>query len=606
MKYKLLLVSSAMLGGCFVDKKDDPQPTEKVIKLNTVEEISKYFDIEEIKGLIDNYEGFGLVDASSEIDLSQIPKSENFPVNVGTSKAQFNLENSIVYGYEGYLDVDGYTEQCNAALDAENKVLYKEAQFSLELDEGINSRTFILPNTISIVDFTASITTDFNPIPEGYTWNVSFSVAKPLAEIEEAYIDYGNVKGIFSIQDGELSTSPYYSLVEGELEMVGAFTPRFPPRYPVPPKTEEYRFDPNHDSCSNPNPSTTYTSMSAACSALGNKAKTECKCIEILNHPEWPNRQEVESCAKLRNNYNRIERFKNMGHYVEPQGSSRITTQPAAIDCKAMFRSLAGSYGIEDWIISFPSALAWNGNIRSGANDCRNEDIEPCNNYCVDRWKEYPWSNYEDAILVACKDAPIFRSVEAAQQRNTAAEKMANQCRTGSEMCKNLGRAIEDLIDKDLTLKELQGHIESKRAAVDKSREASLSYLIPFDDKYFSILETIERYVNDVENGFDSLKKAQKDHTADWNLGMEKLTGKVMPSGFQSLEELKATMGDYKALLIEMNELARPELSKLSCTWDGKGRFRKILELKVESTNTTKSPIPVTSDLRNIAPVETK
>jgi hypothetical protein len=291
--------------------------------------------------------------------------------------------------------------------------------------------------------------------------------------------------------------------------------------------------------------------------------------------------------------YTRLVELKGkpFDQYVEKFASRRVVSGPGTISCFEMFRSIANNFALgSDWTISYPN-VQWfvyddrwpscggyncTGKImRKSADDSFYSEVEPVKNYCIDRWKNDPWSSYESELLNACKNTETYKKAVSEAALNGAAEDMANAC-LKKEECKYLSNSISDLINEKLLISKLHSHVEAIKDKDQVAKNDRISYLIPSFDPYFSILNEIDRYISHLDSGYESLISIHMSTGAKWNLGMEKITGKSMPIGFQSPDELKETIEGYKRLILEMKNLSKNQIVTQTCSWSAVGGFRKF------------------------------
>ena len=610
---------------------------DDIVRADSLLEIGKHFDIEEIKSLaLEGLEGAELSDFDGKYEEGTISKSPNEALSISLSDAHIDREHSLLYGYEGSHDFDAYSEQCIAAFNDQHGPLYQRAKFATEiLAPTTIQKEFVIAHLYHIKDFTAVTQSLESPIPQGTQWDVSFDLAQTKISYSENMTDYGEASGIFAV-DGE-SISP----IDVDEELFSFRLSGFPDGYPVPPAANGYTYDPNHDTCSNPRPE-------IARRALFQTEADLCNAARRSLYPGLADRF-VLRCEEGRGlprtypySYPYAIAGAPISSYISPVGSNRIYRGNTLIECQKLFPTLAFQYGIgTNWavqtvnneVLFFNNSRGCSGfncpsvEPRLSATDPSSWNVEPSSNYCIDRWKGYEWNSYIAGIQATCQGSQVYKEAVAKKEQQGANEDMINECKKVNS-CKDLVDSIKAVLGNSYFVEKLEKDLSSYEASMKEAKDSDTSFLIPYTDPQTVTLDSnhffvsrlndyngnlgLNSLVTNISEGYASLVAIHNQTKGDWNtvLSKREMVGKQMPQGFQSPDELANTIDRYFKVLglgeyegSGLNKVAKPELVKLSCSWSAMGRFRKYLNLRINSVEMSQvTDSRKTANLRSIAP----
>ncbi|MFW7382346.1 MAG: hypothetical protein ACOH5I_26350 [Oligoflexus sp.] len=609
---------------------------DDVIKTDLLSEIAKTFDAQAIKNLaLEGLEGAELKDFDGEYKGETVSLSENYPDSISMSDAAVNHEHSVFYGYAGNHNFEAYTEQCRAIFDDGHKPLYQKALFNTEiLAKTTLDKEFIIPNLYHIKGFEAVTQSLESPIPQGTSWDVSFELSQTKIEYSESFTDFGETFGVFEVTADEGIKPIEISNELRSSEMIFR-TAAFPEGYPVPPAKNGYAYDPSHSTCNEAQPGIkkerVYRTAAEFC-APGSHFFGSLQCETGRGLPSrWP--------------YVHTWTVKglSMDNYIEKFASNRVYKGNTQLKCSTLFPSLARQYGLgPSWtkqtqnneVLFFNNSRSCTGfncpdvEARLTKDDPARWNVEPASNYCIDRWKDHPWDSYISNLQALCQGTEVYKeAVAKANQADNDAD-MIRDCRD-SELCKNLVDSIKTVLSNSYFLSSLETKLAEYETAINEAKKAGESYLIPFSDPATITIENdhylisrlndfngnfgINSHVKALREGYSSIIEIHKATKGDWNtvLKDDVMTGISMPKGFQSPEELLATIEAYEKVLglgafkgEGLNEIAKPVISKLSCSWEAKGRIRVFSDLKIKSiANEAYEGFSVETKLQSIAPI---
>ena len=593
---------------------------DDIVRADSLLEIGKHFDIDEIKSLaLEGLEGAEFKDFEEKYEEGTISKSPNEALSISVSDAHIAREHSLLYGYDGNHDFDPYNKQCIAAFNDQHSPLYQKAKFATEIFAPTTiQKEFVIPHLYHIKDFEAITQSLESPIPQGTQWDVSFDLAQTKISYSENMTDYGEASGIFAV-DGE-SISP---LDVDETEKFSFRLSGFPDGYPVPPAANGYTYDPNHDTCSNPRPEISRRVIFQTEADLCNAAR---RSLYPGLADRFALKCEPGQGRGLPRNYPYSYPYAIVGapisSYISPVGSNRIYRGNTVIECQKLFPTLAFQYGLgTNWavqtvnneVLFFNNSRGCSGfncpgvEPRLSATDPSSWNVEPASNYCIDRWKGYDWNSYIAGIQATCQASQVYKDAVAKAQQQDNDEDMIQKCLANND-CKALVKSINEVLKNSYFLTSIEKKISSYEAAMKEAKEAGKSFLIPYTNPQTATLDSehyfisrlsdfngnlgLNSLITDMEEGYSSLVEIYEQTKGDWNtvLSKKEMVGKQMPQGFQSPNELSDTINRYKKALglgefegTGLNQIAKPELAKLSCSWSAMGRFRKYSDLKINT-----------------------
>ena len=617
-----------------------------IFMADSLSEIGSKFSLDEIKKLALTKVSGEISDFDPEVKPGSIEKSKNFAKSVSKSTTSFSREHSLWYGYEGYHDLEAYSKQCEQDFDEYHADLYAYAQYSdddIILEPSTVSQEIVLPNKYHIADFKAVTQSLENPIPQGTEWDVSFGLSQTKISYLEKFTDYGGARGVFTTKDdGEivpvkldkdfnLESVPFSS----ETLSVGII----PDGYPLPPKKDGYPRDPNHPTCNTDQPKITietiYNSPRDFCERTGHIGCEPGYENKLPN--SWPHRVFTTEIGKPITDY--FGKFR----------SSRIGWTNSLLQCNELFPKIAEKYGLDsDWVFQTKNndVLFFNNtpncdgvncvdvHLRLSENDPETWDIEPANNYCIDRWKGLPWEDYIGSLQDLCEGTDVFIAAVTKSNQQGANGTMIKQCKNNS-LCRGLVEAIRSVLNNSYTLNNLEKAANSYQGLINKAKENGTSFVIPFsdpvttsltDESYLvsrlkdykansSINPGINSLIRVISDGYQSIEDIHKITGGDWNAVLmdEEMTGMLMPEGFRSPEELASTIKKYKAILDGtednngINAIVAPEITRISCDYEVTGRIRYFSRIDgVQAINERVENVSLTSKAESIAPVATK
>ncbi|MFW7382316.1 MAG: hypothetical protein ACOH5I_26200 [Oligoflexus sp.] len=609
--------------------------SDDIVKADSLLDIGKNFDINTVKALaLEGLEG-ELSDFDPEYKEGTVSLSQNYPESISQFKTTISREHSLLYGYEGYHDFSSYTDQCEAIFDENNKALYQFSEMNMEILAATTiQKEYVIPGIYHIKDFTAVTKSLESPIPQGTAWDVSFDLAQTKISYSENMTDYGEASGFYNVKDGKME--PFYQpFLPRRLSFRSA---AFPEGYPVPPKANGYDHDPNHETCNTAKPQVrqerVYQTAREYCSP-GSQFYGSLRCETGEGMPtRWPHTH-VWYASGL-----------SMDNYVSKVGSNRIYTGNQLLKCSTLFPTLADQYGLgANWtyqtenneVLFFSNSKACAGfncpdvEPRLTQNDPPNWNVEPENNYCIDRWKDHPWDSYISSIQALCQSSPVYTAAVDAANQQGANENMIAQCK-GNDPCKNLVDSIKAVLANSYFLSSLEAKLAEYETAINEAKKVGASYLIPYEDpnsvtassenylvsrlKDFDSDIGINSHIEAIRAGYSSLVAIHSNTGGDWNnvLKNNTMTGISMPQGFQSPEELLSTIESYEKVLglgsyegEGLNAIISPQMTKLSCGYEVIGRIRSFSDLKINSLS--KETIPESSvsvEFQSIAPITTE
>lgn len=586
------------------------KPGEVVVTLDSLEKVGKAFPLDEITELVcEVIEDCQLEDFSYErkIDLD-LP--QNKVVYVGMSESLFSLEGSVLYGLESNHDFDSYQQMCEETFGiTEGDEIFSSQILSKSFEAGEEAiKTFRDESLVHLSNFKAVTKSFGDELPSGTGFDVSFQLATTEVSYTPQYEDFGEMTGSFAALDNttireasakkilgplqEISflgrLSSMFASFVNEIKSIGvAIAATFPNGYPVPPSKNGYKYDPQHDTCNNPRPKVSYfvdyNSRIAFCSG----ESVACPDEYIYGGQSFPGLP-----SHFPHRVYKERTGQPFSKYVKPEPSLRVISAPGDIQCNTMFPALAQEYNLgSNWRVLnygqvhyFVTDSRWPGCgsncvnkvARSGASDNRHQNVEPYQNFCVDRWKGSDWNTYQVSLQAACRESQLFQAAQEEKNRASAIEEFIKAC-NGDRLCKDSLEAMRQLTLR-FEAETLEKEISDTEKSYDKAFEAGKSFLLASDDPVFSRLSEVYALASAVASGSSKIDLLLRSTKADWNLAQVKITNIKVMIGFESSEARDQTIRKYQSLLERAEGLVTPVATKVSCDYKTTGRFRKYLK----------------------------
>ncbi|MFW7382413.1 MAG: hypothetical protein ACOH5I_26685 [Oligoflexus sp.] len=529
------------------------QPGEVLVTLESLGVISKAFPLDELKEIAcAGIENCQLEDFKTEREFDLVlPDSK--VLYVSASDVALSIDKSVLYGLENRHDFDSYREQCELAFSLnEGDNPFPDQVLSQLFEAGEEQVKKSRDHSLVHLQNFRAVTKSFeDELPAGTGFDVSFELSTSEVSFASQYEDFGELSGNYTM----------------DMDVTLRNDRRQPPNtvivdsYQLPlnsikkiPGTDH--FDPNDALCN-------YRGVYQSCEP-GSDGRPNCFWIEA-------------------------QRLENV---VPTKSSLRVVSGPGEVQCNSLFPALAREYNLGSawktrydhvqWFVTdnrWPSCGGYNCTNkvqRAGAADDRFQNIEPYQNFCVDRWKDTNWTTYQNSLQAACMDTEVFKIAKAAKEERNAIAQFVQACSPGTE-CYAALIAMKEL-NKGFELGSLEKVISDTEKSYDKAFQNGEGYLISNDDLIFSKIIEISSLVNTVIQGSAKIDQLLRSTKADWNRAQFEITGIDVMLRFESAAARNETIKNYQSLLERAETLSEPYATKIACDYKATGRFRKYLK----------------------------
>lgn len=536
------------------------QPGEVLVTLESLGVISKAFPLDELKEIsCAEIENCKLEDFKTEREFDLV-LPDNKVLYVSASDVALSIDKSVLYGLESRHDFAEYAEQCATAFSLnEGDNLFPDQVLSKIFESGEEQIKKSREHSLVHLKNFKAVTKSFDDeIPAGTGFDVSFELATTEVSYASQFEDYGELSGAYTI-DMEFSIrsdrrQPPNTVIVGSYQLPINTIKKIP---------GTNHFDPNDALCN-------YRGVYQSCEP-GSDGRPDCFWFEA-------------------------QRLENV---VPTKSSLRVVSGPGEIQCNTVFSALATEYNLGatwktrydhvQWFVTdnrWPSCGGYNCTNkvqRAGAADDRFQNIEPYQNFCVDRWKDTNWTTYQNSLQAACMDTEVFKVAKAAKEEADAITKFVQACLPGTE-CYAALIAMKEL-NNGFELGSLEKVISDIEKAYDKAFQNGDGYLISNDDPVFSKFSEVNALVNTVIKGSARIDQILSSTKADWNASQEKITRITVMTGFESSAARNESVKNYQSLLERAESLSEPYATKIGCDYKAMGRFRKYLKNDIKKVD---------------------
>ncbi|RYZ90577.1 MAG: hypothetical protein EOP04_03530 [Proteobacteria bacterium] len=593
--YLVSMLSLYLLTGCLVHDVKKPKSLpgatvvvhegDKLLQFSSIEEFAEYVDSPDFNDCVKNciFQQFSggtadFMDNESPIVANltnQFRRPYPKVVEAGAVVSEFNIGSTVAYGFLDELKARErqLSETCAASipvLEAGKDLSFGTTpSFSNALASGIEQ----LSGDDNKFDVITNMTVmgRANQLDAGAEVSISLMKTQVTATAQSNYVDYSDIKGEYQITYVAPGTTN--RALAKEVSKAGTPPNVNPPSGMVEVTTSVY---PATGYLGSP---TLYVPSDKLCSLK--PAKKECV---------WERERNIWICDFIP-----VKGFSEEASYKGPAASSRIAVGAGELQCNDLFPDQASSYGLgANWKVPYPSVqyfisdaafpgCAAPGALPNAGMNCGGltqrtseldnslEAVEPASNFCINRWKDYPWATYRSATLQACKASPVY--VEGIKT-------VVDEARVKSFMtfCGNCNPWFDSLKDLNeiMPIGRSEFLVAESIKSLTTAREQGYSFLMSSDmlttNKIRDAKAIFKYLIGDlalIQNAYalsdnpDWITLAKRYHELD-NL-----------EGFNSLKQTAESLDRYKKLFDTLAVFDKLELKKVGCSYEANGRIRK-------------------------------